>query len=262
MTRATTTWPKLTGLSPGRARAVLDRSWWSWAGPHGGLLGALLLRTAQPLAGDREPRALTVQYLCAPAEGPVELSAAVLREGGSSAVVRADLTLPDGRLAATAVLTSGRAATRPTASYDVVPPPPVPAPGECEPLEIPAEFVPFAGQFSYRRVGPAPLSGGDRAELIAWVRLRADEPYDAAALVVLTDVLPPALYGATAVPLPVPTVELQVVLSGGPRADGWVLTRIATRSAGDGWCVDDSEVWAADGRLLAQARQVRRVLTR
>ncbi len=260
MTSETTTWPKLVVLSHGRARAVLDRGWWSWAGPHGGLLGALLLRTAQQLAGDREPRALSVHYLTAPPEGPVDLTATVLREGGSSAVVRADLHAPDGTLAATAVLTSGRAARRPTASYDVVAPPPAPPAGQCEPLEIPPELVPFAGHFSYRPVGPAPLSGGDRAELVAWVRLRADEAYDPAALVVLADVLPPALYGATAVPVPVPTVELQVVLAGGAPVRGWVLSRIATRTAGDGWCVDDSEVWSPDGRLLAQARQVRRVL--
>ena len=260
MTSERTIWPELVVLSPGRARAVLDRGWWSWAGPHGGLLGALLLRTSQQLAGDREPRAITVHYFSAPPEGPVEVSAALLREGGSSAVVRADLHTPDGTLAATAVLTSGRAARRPTASYDVLAPPPAPPPGQCEPLEIPPELVPFTGQFSYRLVGPAPLSGGDHAELVAWVRLRTDEPYDPAALVVLTDVLPPALYGATAAPVPVPTVELHVVLAGRPPVQGWVLTRIATRTAGDGWCVDDSEVWSPDGRLLAQARQVRRVL--
>lgn len=260
MTSETTTWPELVVLVPGHARAVLDRSWWSWAGPHGGLLGALLLRTAQQLSGDRELRAISVHYLSAPPEGPVELSAALLREGGSSAVVRADLRAPAGTLAATAVVTSGRAAPRRTASYNDVAPPPAPPPGRCEPLEIPPAFVPFAGRFLYRLVGPAPLSGGDHAELVAWVRLRTDEPYDAAALVVLTDVLPPALYGAAAVPLPVPTVELHVVLAGGAPVRGWVLTRIATRTAGDGWCVDDSEVWTPDGQLLAQARQVRRVL--
>ena len=39
-----------------------------------------------------------------------------------------------------------------------------------------------------------------------------------------------------------------------------MLTRIATRTAGDGWCVEDSEVWTPEGRLLAQSRQTRRVL--
>lgn len=260
MTSTTTSLPELIDLAPGRGHAVLDRSWWSWAGPHGGLLGALLLRGARSLSRDREPRALSVQFLAAPPEGPVEVSAAVLRTGGSSVVTRADLRIPGGELAATAVLTSGGAATRPTGSYQAVLPPLAPVPADCAPLDIPADSVPFAGHFFYRLVGAAPLSNGERAELTAWVRLRRDEPYDAAALVVLTDVLPPALYGLTASPVPVPTVDLQVALAGGPAVSGWVLTRIATRTAGDGWCLDDSEVWAPDGRLLAQARQVRRVL--
>lgn len=135
---------------------------------------------------------------------------------------------------------------------------------DCPPLVLPVELVPFSQHLDYRAAGPLPLSGSGRAELLAWVRLRPSaglaEPYDAATLVVLTDVMPPALYGASAGPVPVPTVELSVVLQDVPPASGWVLTRIATRTAADGWCVDDSEVWDADGRLLVQARQVRRVL--
>jgi len=41
---------------------------------------------------------------------------------------------------------------------------------------------------------------------------------------------------------------------------GWVLGRITTRSVGGGWCVDDSDLWAPDGQLLASARQTRRML--
>ena len=72
--------------------------------------------------------------------------------------------------------------------------------------------------------------------------------------------MPPALYGATAVPVAVPTVELSVSFTEAPAASGWVLLRISTRTAAGGWCVDDSEVWDRDGRLLAQGRQTRRVL--
>lgn len=158
------------------------------------------------------------------------------------------------------MLTSAR--PRATAGgYAAVPAPDVPPPDGCPPLELPVEFVPFSQHVEYRSATAArPLAGGPVAELVAWVRLRDGAALDAAALAVLCDVMPPALYAATTVPVPVPTVELSLAFSGVDAAPGWALTRIATRTAADGWCVDDAEVWDAAGRLLVQARQVRRVL--
>jgi acyl-CoA thioesterase len=126
---------------------------------------------------------------------------------------------------------------------------------------LPAELVPFSQHLHVRPATAAlPLGGGDDPELVAWVRLVEDVPLDAAALTLLVDAMPPALYGATSTPVAVPTVELSVSFPESPMAHGWVLIRIATRTASGGWCVDDSEVWDLEGRLLAQARQTRRVL--
>lgn len=257
---ATTGLPRPTLTGPGRSGVDLDRTWWSWAGPHGGLVGSLLLGAALDLAGEgRVPRALSVQFLSAPPDGPLDLAAEVLREGGSSSVVQAQVRTPAGP-AVTAVLTSAR--HRPSAgAYGAVPAPVVRGPQDCQELVLPVELVPFTAHVQVRPASAArPLAGGDVAELVAWVRLEGEATYDAAALVVLTDVLPPALYAVATAPVAVPTVDLQVVLTGAPPAGGWVLTRIATRTSQDGWCVDDSEVWDASGRLLVQARQVRRVL--
>jgi acyl-CoA thioesterase len=58
----------------------------------------------------------------------------------------------------------------------------------------------------------------------------------------------------------VPTAELTVHFTDAlddRTTQGWALVRIRTAQAGGGWSVDDSEVWAADGRLLALARQAR-----
>lgn len=106
-----------------RGPARLDRSWWSWAGPHGGLVAALLLRAAAAVAGEgRSPRALSVQFLSAAPEGTVDLTTRVLRDGGSSSVVGAELSAPGGPAAATAVLTSARHRAG-SGSYDAVPAP-------------------------------------------------------------------------------------------------------------------------------------------
>ena len=242
-----------------RSTAALDRSLWSWVGPHGGLLAAIALDAAREVvAADREPQVVTAHFLAGPGERPLELAAGVLRAGRSSDVVRVDATAGgEPVLAVTATLARPRpGSTR----YDAVPMPAVPMPDACPVVEA-TDLVPFTQHLEIRRVGPGPLVGGDSAELLAWVRWAAgDLPVDALSLVVLVDALAPALYGIATHPVPVPTVDLTVTLQPEPPVTGWTLIRITTRTAADGWCVDDSDVWAPDGRLLAQARQTRRVL--
>lgn len=250
-------------------RARLDATWSSWAGPHGGLVAALALRQAQVVVGDRLPRSLHAHFLSPAPLGEVRLAARLLREGGASAVAEVGVSAADGDGPSVfATVVAGRA-RGPAPAVEAVPAPVVPGPRDCAPLVLPAELVPFSQHFAFRPATDAvPGGGGALAELVAWVRPLADTPLDApfdaaldaAALTVLLDVMPPALYAVGSVPVPVPTVEMSASFTGVVAAPGWVLCRIATRQAADGWCVDDSEVWAADGRLLAQARQTRRVL--
>ena len=251
-----------------RTTATLDRSWWSWAGPHGGSVAALALQAASDLAPvGWEPRSLTAQFLAPAPEGGLVLLSRALRTGRGSAVLTASVvgadSVVDAEASAPAVtLTVTGGPARPGAYRRAgVAMPDVPPAADCAPLDIPAELVPFAQHLEVRPATPAlPLAGGEAPELVAWVRLRDGRRLDAAALTVLADALPPGLYGVASVPVAVPTVDLHVAFSGEPAGSGWVLARITTRSADGAWCVDDSEVWAPDGRLLAQARQTRRVL--
>jgi acyl-CoA thioesterase len=242
-----------------RSTAVLDRTLWSWAGPHGGLLAAIALSAAgEVVAADRVPQVLSVQFLAGAGDQPLQLAAQVLRSGGSSDVVRVDVAT-DGEPVLTATATLAR--PRPGGTrYDAVPAPAVPSPDDC-PVVPPVDLVPFTRHLEIRRIGQGPVEGGAVAQLLAWVRWAGeDRRVDALALVVLVDALAPALYGIATQPVPVPTVDLTVTLQPGTPVAGWTLVRISTRTAVDGWCVDDSDVWAHDGRLLAQARQTRRVL--
>lgn len=133
------------------------------------------------------------------------LSTALALDGDLATLdlVSAELLRPDGRAAVTAVLTSGRSRSA-GASYVAVPAPDVPDWQDCTPLDLPAELVPFGANVDVRPARGLPLSGGPVAELVAWVRLRGDDPLDSAALTVLADVMPPALYAVTTVPVPVP----------------------------------------------------------
>lgn len=255
--------PSLSAVLAGPAPVRVDRSWWSWAGPHGGLLAALALRAASGLAGPgRTPRALTVQLLQAPDDALLP-SADLIREGGASSTVSSALRGADGTPAVNAVLTSGRSGGGGT-PYTAVPAPDVPGPDGCAPVDLPVDVVPYTQHLELRpAAGTLPFAGGSVAEMVAWVRLIDDDPLDTAALTVLADSMPPALYAIATTPVAVPTVELSMSYASGldaaPRR-GWVLVRIATRTAADGWCVDDSNVWAPDGELLVSSRQTRRVL--
>ncbi|MCX4911086.1 thioesterase family protein [Streptomyces sp. NBC_00878] len=237
----------------------VDESWWSWSGAHGGYVAALTLaamrdpdpRRAHPI------RALTAHFLAPAAAGPLHLS--VVRP---SVRRRASTCAVTGRQDGGAVLIGSAVfgAGRPGTSYDGRPPTAVAGPEDCDPLHL-SGVAPFARNFEIRATGDTrPLAGGDRAELVAWVRFADGRPLDAEAVVILTDVLPPALYARWRAPRPVPTAELTVhftdVLDTGP-VEGWALVRIRTDQAGGGWAIDESEVRTADGRLLAVARQSR-----
>ena len=242
-------------------RVDLDRTWWSFAGPHGGRLAALALAAAAPLTSEMEPRSLSAQYLRPAPEGQVQVDAELLRAGRSTAMSAVRLAGSDGRTALVATVTAGSTAASGHA-YDGVPMPDVAGPGDCAEQSPPVDFVPFSQHLEFRPVGEGQaFAGGEVPELMAWLRLRSGGPVDAEALTVLVDALPPALYAVAAVPAAVPTVELSVTYAPQPEPyDGWVLARIRTRTAAGGWCVDDSDVWDVEGRLLAQARQTRLVL--
>ena len=245
--------PAAMAVHDGRAR--IDRSWWSWAGPHGGFVAGLCLNAGLPLLGEgRVPRSLHAVFLEAAPEGELVLDASLVREGGSSAVV----TVAAGD-ALRATVVGGR--PRGTSEVAAEPLPDVPGPDACEDTPLPVDFVPFSQHLRFRFATPArPFASGPVPELVAWVRPVHDVPLDHAALVVLVDAMPPAVYAVAASPVAVPTVDLTVSFTDAPPATGWVLLRITTRSAAGGWCLDDSEVWDSAGRLLARGRQTRRVL--
>lgn len=242
-------------LSVQRGAAHVDPTWWSWAGPHGGFVAGLCVNASLPLLGPgRTPRSVHVLFLEPAGAGNLTFDTTTVREGGSSAVVAVK--------AGDAVL-AHVVAGRPRGDSEVAtePAPAVPAPDDCEVTPLPTDFVPFSQHLEWRFATPArPFASGPEAQLLAWVRLVADVPLDHAALAMLVDAMPPAVYAVAATPVAVPTVDLTVSFTDAPTANGWVLLRITTRSASGGWCLDDSEVWDSEGRLLARGRQTRRVL--
>jgi len=249
----------------GLSRTVsIDRSWWSWGGVHGGYTASLGLEAMAAAVGDLRPvRSLLIAFLIPVDERPLVLAPTVERVGGSTSV--ASLRAEQGG-APVLLATATFGAVGPGPKYAGLTAPEVPDPDACAPMPLPQGPVPFAQHLEIRPASSGRvLAGGDRAELIAWLRFADHRTVDAAGVTVLLDALAPGLYATMTVPIPMPVVQLSIEFTDeliGEPVDGWILVRIGTDHAGGGWVTDDSTAWSGEGRLLAQARQARRVLTR
>ncbi len=212
--------------------------------------------SAELAADDRGPRSLTVHFLRPPAEGALELEIEVERAGRSASSLTGRI-LQEGRLMALAIGTW-------TQRYDGALEWPLPAPAVPAPDELPsAELGPSAPrmfrQLDVRRVfGSVPFGGGDEALTGGWIRTRVPQPLDDALLALLTDAWFPSVFTRLSAPSPAPTIDLTIHFRDRLPDDPhpWVLGRYRSQAAIDGLFEEDGELWSADGRLLAQSRQL------
>ena len=100
----------------------------------------------------------------------------------------------------------------------------------------------------------------------AWVRFREGPPSvgvhsPEGVLATLLDVSPPGLFSLDPKPWFVPTLSFSAHFGTVDDLDptAWMYVTHATAWATEDLCVDESTVWTADGRLLAQGRQTRSV---
>lgn len=226
---------------------------------HGGYVTALALRAMAAAVGDvaRDPRSLTVQLLAPVAPGDIDLDPRVERHGRSlsSASVR---LAQHGELVAVGLAAFGAAGA--SLEHEDERMPDVPPPEELRPLldlpvpesEMQVEHRPAAG--------PLPLSGGDVAELVAWMRTAAERPPDVYDATYLADALAPALYGALTEYVAMPSAEIALHFAPRRRTRSpWVLGRVRNRFAAEGYAVEDGELWTREGELILRSRQLRRV---
>jgi acyl-CoA thioesterase len=108
---------------------------------------------------------------------------------------------------------------------------------------------------------PLPLTGGHRAEIVVWTRLVEDRPVDALSAAMLADAGPPALYGRLSQYMAMPSTDITIHFADLAAAtDPWVLRGFRTSHAADGYATEDGELRTEEGRLVLQARQLRRIL--
>jgi acyl-CoA thioesterase len=247
----------LEPLTPTRWRGEISDRWWVVRGPFGGYVAALLTRAMVATVDDpaRRPRSLTVHYVEAPAAGPVDVCAAVERSGRSASTVSLRLE-QDGRPVALAI--GSCAVWRDGEPEWSEAAPEAPPPGDCERLERVDPMPGFLDRFEIRPVGPIM---GHGARNRAWLRFDPPRPIDHLALTALSDGWMPAAFSKLVRPIGAPTADLTIHFRAPISSEEWVLADYRSRFSAGGVWEEDGELWAADGTLLAQSRQLALIRT-
>jgi acyl-CoA thioesterase len=221
---------------------------------------AIMIRGLELAVGDpeRQPRSATMHFLRSPGPGPVLVSAQVDRAGRSLSSVSGRLE-QDGKLIGLAVGAWSKPWESPLLSQ--APMPEVEAPEGRRPMsgEFPRQGPPaFTERLSMQhRFGEAPWSSSDRAETGGWLGLIEERPLDALAIAVLADAWFPAPWPRLKALAPAPTIDLTVHFRAPlPLPDSLLLGRFRTALVRDGFFDEDGELWAPDGTLVAQSRQL------
>lgn len=236
----------------------LSADWTVGDKPHGGYLMALLAKAGvAALPDDRDPLAVSAEFLRPPAAGPATLHTTVRKLGRTAATVAVSLE-QDGAARVTGTVTAGALAEEEPA-WQRLP-------------EFPAEPEPDSLDFRTDLEGPSKVAAlmdtklarhnasifteykqGDPLELRGWMR-PPDEHPDVFFALVAGDVLPPLSFNLGRLGW-APTVQLTALLRARP-APGWLRVQTEARSVAGTWFDSDASVLDSRGRLVCQARQL------
>jgi Thioesterase-like superfamily len=117
---------------------------------------------------------------------------------------------------------------------------------------------PFAGRLTMQhRFGDPPFTGSDRGEVGGWRGLLERRPVDALTISICADAWFPAPWPRLTELAPAPTVDLTIYFRAPlPLDDSLLLGRFRSRLVRDGFFEQDGELWAPNGTLVAQSRQL------
>lgn len=249
----------LTPVGDGAFEGEIVERWFTPAGALGGFVMALMVSAFERLVADRErsARSVTVHFLRAPAAGPVLATAELVKEGRTLSSLRGEL-VQDGQTVATALAAYGKPVPAPR--YEDAPMPRVEPPGARAHMfgAVEEDLPPLVRRLRMQhRFGEPALSRAERAEIGGWYELDEGRPVDAAALCVLADAWFPAPWPRLGALMAAPTIDLTVHFRTQlPLPPSPILGRFRSRVARDGYFEEDGWMWAPDGTLVAQSRQL------
>jgi len=244
---------------PNRFTAELDQRWSSLVGIHGGYTAAIVVNAMTNAVDDTERvlRSFAAQFVAIPVPGPVDVEVTIERVGRSMTSTSARL-LQEGKVLQ--IAHSAYSISRPGLSYDDYDPPCGAHPGDAP------RFMPGGGVAHFEnidvRLDPEVVlfGGGNEARVAAWLRPLETEAIDAAWLIGMCDILPPAVFGRSNGPVKAATIEYVVHLATSEpsvSASDYVYLSCRSPLSTEGFAVEDATMWAPDGTVLAVARQTR-----
>jgi acyl-CoA thioesterase len=252
-----------TALEPagdGAWTGAIAEGWETPRGPLGGYVMALVVRGFELAVGqdERQARSVTMHFLRAPKPGAVTVRVRVERAGRSLTSLSGRLE-QDGELVGMALAAYARAWPGPLltdAPMPAVDPPPARA--EIDARATVEGAPPFFERLVMEpRFGEPAFSGADHAEVGGWLGLREERPLDSLAMAVLADAWFPAPWPRLSELAPAPTIDLTVHFRAPlPLPDSMLLGRFESRVIRDGFFDENGELWAPDGMLVAQSRQL------
>ena len=245
--------------------AEISPDWQAGRGPHGGYLAAMLLRALTETVAEpaRAPRSLTIHYARAPKPGPVSIHTVIERQGRSLSTLSARMER-DGSLIALVLAAFSVAWRAPEIVEmqmpEVAPADPTREPGTLRSIGAP----PFTSKLVLQpRMGAVPFTGAEQPmEIGGWLGLAEPRPIDALSLAFFSDALFSPPFIRLAERATSPTIDLTVHFrtpmprAADPDPDELCLARFRTGLVHDGFFEEDGVIWAADGTLLAQSRQL------
>ncbi|MGA9316268.1 MAG: thioesterase family protein [Solirubrobacteraceae bacterium] len=253
-------------LATGEALFAADiaSGWRAGRGPHGGYLAAMLLRALSAAVDDpeRTPRSLTIHYTRAPDPGPIEIRTVLEREGRSLSTLSARMEQA-GRTTALALAAFSVPWRAPEANELSMP---ELGPPDEERISTPKLFK-GAPEFTSNlvmqpRVGAVPFAGsGAPMRIGGWIGLPEERPVDSLSLALFCDAWFPPAFIALDSPAISPTIDLTIHFRQSMSAcdcdpAALCLSVFDTRLLYDGLFEEDGVIWAPDGTVLAQSRQL------
>jgi acyl-CoA thioesterase len=245
--------------------AEVSSDWRAGRGPHGGYLAAILLRALIETIADpaRSPRSLTIHYARAPKPGLVSIRTVLEREGRSLSTLSARLE-QDGALIALVLAAFSVPWSAPELS-DLPLPQVEPAEASRDAGTLRAHGAPpFTSHLVLQpRIGSFPFTGSEQPmEIGGWLGLAEPRPIDALSLAFFSDALFSPPFVRLTQPATSPTVDLTIHFRASlPRVtdrdpDELCFARFSTGLLHEGFFEEDGVIWALDGTVLAQSRQL------
>lgn len=241
---------------------TIPADWNSWQGRHGGLIAGLAVEVAAATWPGAAVKAVTSHFGRQSDDGLFSFAAVTRREGRVVRLVDV-IVRQAGAEVMTAIVTLAAEPADAAAQWYAAQPPASLPPERCQNFEFDRRFLPVGAHLDIRPCGGSfPLTAAAHPWMLAWVGVVPEVRIGPGVAVLMCD-LAPGVYPLLAAPVAAPTVEMTVHLCaelGTAPGTGPGLASQRNSATAANWSVDDTSLWDAGGRLIAQARQVRRIV--